>query len=234
MNFRGYVEGARVALVGPAPSIIGSKQGELIDSYDMVVRLNHALPVPSELTEDIGTRTDILYTTTKIPKTLPEDPQVVLDAGVQALVMPYYEKHEAFERHVVKCRKIYAGALPLFIPYSHKDYAVIEVQVGARPTIGLSAIIHLLSMNITELYVAGLTFYFKTEGNAGGYYEQYKDKHDYGDAKADEETAFKKVINKWKVHDPAKEAAYVAHLVRKDKRLTGDAGFTEVIERYGK
>ena len=34
---------------------------EIIDSYDVVVRLNKAFPVPVELTSDIGRKTDILY-----------------------------------------------------------------------------------------------------------------------------------------------------------------------------
>ena len=52
----GYLEGKRVAYVGPAPYMKGLGQGELIDSYDVVVRIQHG--IPNE--EDYGSRTDII------------------------------------------------------------------------------------------------------------------------------------------------------------------------------
>ena len=41
----GYLEGKRVAYVGPAPYMKGLGQGELIDSYDVVVRIQHGIPM---------------------------------------------------------------------------------------------------------------------------------------------------------------------------------------------
>ena len=41
-----FLKNKRVALVGPASSVVGSQQQELLDSYDIVVRLNKAFPVP--------------------------------------------------------------------------------------------------------------------------------------------------------------------------------------------
>ena len=51
-----YLKDKRVAFVGPAPYMKGSNQGELIDSYDVVVRIQHG--IPNE--QDYGTRTDII------------------------------------------------------------------------------------------------------------------------------------------------------------------------------
>ena len=56
-----YLKDKKVVVVGPAPSIIGAKGGKDIDSYDVVVRINKAIPIPSKLYEDIGSRCDILY-----------------------------------------------------------------------------------------------------------------------------------------------------------------------------
>jgi hypothetical protein len=53
-----------VAVVGPARTLIGKGQGKLIDSHDIVIRLNETfeqLPVPSNLAADIGTKADIFY-----------------------------------------------------------------------------------------------------------------------------------------------------------------------------
>jgi hypothetical protein len=59
--FANYVSNKCIALVGPASSIIGSNKGPVIDKFDLVVRLNKALPLPENLKNDIGSRTDIIY-----------------------------------------------------------------------------------------------------------------------------------------------------------------------------
>ena len=51
-----YLKDKKVAYVGPAPYMIGKAKGEQIDSYDVVVRIQHG--IPNE--KDYGTRTDII------------------------------------------------------------------------------------------------------------------------------------------------------------------------------
>jgi hypothetical protein len=51
-----YLEGKRVAIVGPAPYLKGQGKGKLIDSYDIVVRIQHNILNPT----DYGSRTDIV------------------------------------------------------------------------------------------------------------------------------------------------------------------------------
>jgi len=55
-NLLQYLKGKTVAYVGPAPYLKGSDKGELIDSYDVVVRIQHG--IPNE--EDYGSRSDII------------------------------------------------------------------------------------------------------------------------------------------------------------------------------
>ena len=55
-NFSNLVSGKRVAYVGPSPHIMGSGLGSVIDSYDLVIRINETIPDPV----DYGSRTDIL------------------------------------------------------------------------------------------------------------------------------------------------------------------------------
>lgn len=55
-NLYKYLEGKKVAFVGPAPYMKGTSRGELIDSYDVVVRIQHGIPNK----KDYGTRTDIV------------------------------------------------------------------------------------------------------------------------------------------------------------------------------
>jgi len=51
-----YLKGKRVAYVGPAPYLQNQGNGPEIDSYDVVVRIQHGIPNP----KDYGTRTDII------------------------------------------------------------------------------------------------------------------------------------------------------------------------------
>lgn len=57
-RLRRFVAGKRIMIVGNATSILNEKHGELIDSYDVVMRFGKG--VPTEITYDyIGKRTDI-------------------------------------------------------------------------------------------------------------------------------------------------------------------------------
>ena len=51
-----YLKDKKVAFVGPAPYMIGKAKGPEIDSYDVVVRIQHGIPNK----EDYGTKTDII------------------------------------------------------------------------------------------------------------------------------------------------------------------------------
>ena len=51
-----FLKDKRVAFVGPAPYLNGQGKGSLIDSYDVVVRIQHGIPN----IQDYGSRTDII------------------------------------------------------------------------------------------------------------------------------------------------------------------------------
>ena len=56
-----FLKDKRVVVVGPARSAEGKRQGSLIDSYDVVVRIKSRF-VAEDRKDDLGTRGDILYT----------------------------------------------------------------------------------------------------------------------------------------------------------------------------
>ena len=51
-----YLQGKSIALVGPAPYLVGQNKGKLIDSYDVVVRIQPEI----FCIEDYGSRTDVI------------------------------------------------------------------------------------------------------------------------------------------------------------------------------
>ncbi|MEX2117099.1 MAG: glycosyltransferase family 29 protein [Bacteroidota bacterium] len=62
--FTGLLAKKRVAVVGPARTLIGASRGKWIDSHDLVVRFNDAFEYfrdSKPLSADIGSRTDVLY-----------------------------------------------------------------------------------------------------------------------------------------------------------------------------
>jgi hypothetical protein len=63
-DFANLVRGKRIAVVGPARTLIGRNKGEWIDSHDLVVRFNEAftyLKGSDARPTDLGSRTDVLY-----------------------------------------------------------------------------------------------------------------------------------------------------------------------------
>ena len=68
-DYARLLEGKSVIVVGPAETLLGTGQGRVIDSFDLVVRFNTAIeymPFADELARDIGARTDILYCNTEV------------------------------------------------------------------------------------------------------------------------------------------------------------------------
>ena len=56
--FQNFLNKKKIALVGPASSIEKDKNGEFIDSHDIVVRLNYA---KIKNPDHSGTKTDVIY-----------------------------------------------------------------------------------------------------------------------------------------------------------------------------
>ena len=62
-KYKNYLKGKKVVLVGPAWHTKHTNQEELIESYDVVVRMNNGFIISEKKQKDIGRRTDILYCT---------------------------------------------------------------------------------------------------------------------------------------------------------------------------
>ncbi|MEX2190877.1 MAG: glycosyltransferase family 29 protein [Bacteroidota bacterium] len=63
-HFSRLIENRRIAVAGPARTLIGRKGGEWIDSHDLVVRFNDAftyMAYADSSPSDLGSRTNVLY-----------------------------------------------------------------------------------------------------------------------------------------------------------------------------
>tara|TARA_A100001011_G_C14311427_1_gene845794 strand:+ start:293 stop:1069 length:777 start_codon:yes stop_codon:yes gene_type:complete len=174
--FSDYVRGKSIALVGPSETSTGQKEGELIDSFDIVARVKSFM-YPEEMQLDLGRRCDILYTT--------EARDRVDIQEYRTYTHPYtgektyhYEKFSGFEQYkdlefvistypkdewfsnrytqqlndlrksdIVKCRFV-----------NSESYFRAKEKTD-RPNSGFSAILDILSFDIKSLNIFGLDFH---------------------------------------------------------------------------
>jgi len=165
-KYGNYLDGKRVCLIGPAKSLIGRKQKELIESYDVVVRMNFGYPVSKELEPYTGGLCDVLY----------------ISHGVHL-------RRYGLLSNMTRFRKVARGVKWIItqrIGSGYDDFAtiadgyvfhyhmnedakrkIIERLKDTRPNMGFYTIVDLLTYNIEELYITGFDFY--TSGYHPGY-----------------------------------------------------------------
>lgn len=175
-NFVEYVRDKKVALVGPAKSIEDIKQGNLIDSYDIVCRVKSFYIQPDKR-EFYGSRVDVLYTdNNETNDVLPGD--IITDKGdkrlitmsenstalrekilrekVKFIVSTYPQEEWFFHRFISPLAQMSRFTDVRILPA--EPYMSIRKET-MRPNGGFSAILDLHSLPIKELYVTGIDFY---------------------------------------------------------------------------
>ncbi|HQH27899.1 MAG TPA: hypothetical protein PLP17_10930 [Oligoflexia bacterium] len=157
-NLSRLLDGARIALVGPSVTVLGSAQRQYLESFDFIARINFQWPVPHRLVPDIGSRMDILYHCCNGDR--PITAMLIPDFN-QTRFVCYQENIES-----IPLRKY---CLRHAIPHLDISSTYQQLSASAKTSVntGFVAIEHLCQFAIKELYVTGITF-FKTP-----YYEGY-------------------------------------------------------------
>jgi len=219
-----YLKGKRVVIVGPAPSVVGSEQAALIDSYDVVVRLNKALPIPKDLQKDVGTRTDILYNCMN-----PSDDcggiisiPLITKCGVKFVVGAYPPiDHVGVTKLRIKTDNLsfyhkHKNAWKNFC-YTDKTHFLSLWKLMKLPNTGTMAILDLLRFDIKELYITGISFF------KGGYIRTYRDY---------DENGIMKHLKKFNLHNPEKQLDYACTKLLKDGRVKMDNTLTDILTKH--
>ena len=60
-DYLNFLKDKKVIIVGPAESLLERGDGQFIDSFDVVVRVNRGIEPTLKNNDKLGTRTDILY-----------------------------------------------------------------------------------------------------------------------------------------------------------------------------
>jgi len=162
------IKGKKIAYVCPSPHLKGKKMGKLIDSYDLVIRVNQSFHMPKDMWEDYGKRTDILMSCLNINK-----------AHALGDNMEYVQSLK-----YIVCANLSMWDIKIaeeFLDYTEVpwhnvcDGYLFKVfrEVGTTCNTGLMGIITLLNYDIAELYVTGMTFFnMNTFGKV--YYDKYR------------------------------------------------------------
>jgi hypothetical protein len=180
-DFGRLLEGKDVVIVGPAETLRGKGQGQMIDAHDLVVRFNTAInyiPFTRELANDIGTRTDILYCNNEViikqilfQQGISHEKfrRVCEVAGIKYLVSTNngftFPAADEPEPH---CRSEYLAfnlflrqqGLRLGFRMLHSTSASARTLLGGYTgRTGFLAVLDLLSYDIHRLTITGMTFY---------------------------------------------------------------------------
>ena len=164
-RYKEYLADKTVAIVGPAGSIMGTNQGEEIDSFDIVVRVNSYKPkFTTEHSKDIGSRSSILY---GLPSFIKEsiNNQDVLKCGFEWIVIGQPVSTGNYRQLIDKI-ETYKGLDYLWIYNNTKQE--LQKKVKKRPSTGLLSIVHLLSFPLKHLKIFGMDFYHSYYYNGYG------------------------------------------------------------------
>lgn len=156
-EFQKLLENKKVCLVGPAEYVDKefNNHGKIIDSYDIVVRINNFINIDESLFKNFGKRTNILitslwydlratnchkeaYTQEKISKPLMIYYQ---NKRLQKLFFSFFLTND----NITICEQ----------PKKNSDELLKLIE---HPTTGMIAIFECLKCNPKELYITGFTF----------------------------------------------------------------------------
>ncbi len=216
-NYAEFLKDKTLALVAGGGAMVGSGNGSVIDSFDIVIRINQGVPVRN--TNDYGSRTDVLY------NCLDNDPS----AG--GIINGHLWKQHGVK--YVKCpfptteyfvRPERSNQLQQILPvaYSEKDYyeKFKSTQNGFRPNTGTAALIDLLQYDFKTLNLFGFDF-FRT----------LYDKNYSGVAATTKEQFESWLgVNKSDRHDPDTQYLYFKNeIYKKDKRVIVEPYFEKIL-----
>ncbi len=187
--------------------------GPLIDGHDVVVRINHALPLPARLKEDVGTRTDILYhnLNPKKQRFRRADVARMREGGLKWIVSTHPAVRARYRRRQRQVRNV-SRRLVRFraVPLSVKKR--VRPHVGSANG-GIIAIVDLLRYPIAKLYVTGFSFYETPYLN----YPKYKSRY------------IKSALSH---HNQRRHKTYLAKLLRRERRLEVDPFIERILQKH--
>ena len=214
------LKGKRIAFVCPSPHLNGMGLGKVIDAYDIVVRAGTLSPIPENLHEDCGSRTDIVvhsFNQFEMPMAYENiDYLKTLKYVMCAMASnDWLENHDEFISILnfqgVMAQNVNDG-------YVYRMFK----EVGTTCNCGFVGLLTLLNYDIKEIFVAGMGFY--NMGNYGivynsDYYNQVTRMNLF---EANETRGVTPKEAREDLHRQQPQIDYLRKLLWRDKRITVD------------
>jgi ubiquinone/menaquinone biosynthesis C-methylase UbiE len=204
-TYHNFVKNKKVIVVGAAPHLLNSKQGNFIDSFDLVVRINKGFELTEDMQIDLGTRTDIIYSgvTTQwhihgkiIPEELKGKVKWICSSNISEGVGTKIEE---------KFRQRNKNLIP-FHTINLQFHKKIMQKLDSYPNSGTTAILDLLLHEVKELYITGFTFFQKRKECNKIYFPGYRPETQYNDP----------------AHNAPRQLEYMKEIVKQDSRIKVD------------
>lgn len=199
-----YLTGKRVVIVGPSSHLIGTRFSKVIDSYDVVCRINDV--IPKDYVDDYGHRTDIAFyncTTFSLnwySDKLKENESI--SKNIKYVICPVIKFDHDFSGDGEENFKSINSYGLKFCKINKKQYESYRSIIGVEPNSGIVSLLMLLEYPIAELLVTGFSFYIQ-----GNKYEQcYYDGHV-------KEKYKEKNFNPWEGHDQRRQLDFFKKIV---------------------
>lgn len=166
-EFEKLVKGKKVALVGPSPHLTHQGLGSLIDSYDVICRVNEILPIGLE--KDYGSRSNILFygcnknniinfrkTMTKLKAESSnslENLQFFMASQRRYDSVNLFAMEEFLKTIYENAPHMTVGLVSLYC------WSFWQRWVGTHPNTGILALLMLADAKPRELFLTGFSFY---------------------------------------------------------------------------
>ena len=225
IDYRSFLKGKTVAIVGPSKSLMYTEaNGKYIDSFDVVVRINKGLGVVNR--DYSGSKTDVMYNSLDLhPASGGRVITLELEnAGVKFVRSPY-PISEAVHNPLIYSDPSFKEVISKF-SIGHIDptlYLAIKKETNSRVNSGLGAIIDLLSFDLSKLYVTGIDFY------RSSYLHDYNS-HKKWETKKDTEVDLEFLdYDDSNHHNPDRQYKFFKKIYKKDDRIELDSFMSKVI-----
>tara|TARA_Y100000389_G_scaffold192160_1_gene219326 strand:- start:2636 stop:3322 length:687 start_codon:yes stop_codon:yes gene_type:complete len=221
-EYEDFLKDKRVCLVGPAPTVkdiegnlYKNKQEQIdkIESYDVIVRLNIALPMPPSLAEYVGSRTEIIY------NCMSPDPESggyinidFLKEKISWIVASLPAKHP-FTQDIIGFYQRNQNTIN-FTTVELDYFNELEQKMQTRPNTGVIAILDMLACDIKEIFITGMTFF------RGGYVKEYRGYNE-------QEVLSRMAVHKNHRQEP--QLAYMKEILSSDPRVKMDKYLQDII-----
>jgi hypothetical protein len=170
-KFSQYVKGKRIIIVGPSNSLENKNLGKEIDKYDIVIRLNNSYPIfiNKENHRDIGTRTDVLYHTGAIRKTLEkasrkyktDNLNLLRSDKIKFFVLKrdFFNGTKSERNYVIDFNKIVRNTIKIVLIEKRFLNRIRRNLNSTDPNISTLAITHLRKFEFKSCRIIGCDFY---------------------------------------------------------------------------